>query len=387
MEKKTGLIFYRGKIATLDYFSEELYNSARERGIASLLLNAGDEHTANEEIINNFSHTHRCTAILFNNVMLGPVTDGETVWSRCQIPVYNILVDHPVNYLSSLTYPVGEHHIVVIDRAHERFIRFNYPEMKHLHFLPLGGTEEAGWLPFEERDIDVLYVGSCQPDIEFETIEELSDGGEDFYIRVVQNLLQNPSLTTEEAIRLWAVQTGIRAGKETLLYLHEKYGFRCEIYVRRYFKQEIMKGLSESGVAVDVYGTNWENPDYSYGDGIRFHSLITPRECGVMSGRAKICLNIMPWFKDGSHDRIHSGMLNGAVVMTDSSSYLDERFRHGKDIVFYDMSDVPGLVYNLRWLLEHPDVAGRIALAGRQVAATEDTWERRLDTILGWEGL
>lgn len=48
-------------------------------------------------------------------------------------------------------------------------------------------------------------------------------------------------------------------------------------------------------------------------------------------------MNVMPWFKDGAHDRVFNSMLNGAVCFTDWSRYLTENLRDGEDIFFYEL--------------------------------------------------
>ena len=95
-------------------------------------------------------------------------------------------------------------------------------------------------------------------------------------------------------------------------------------------------------------------------------------------------LNCMPWFKDGSHERIYNAMLNGAICVTDESKYLKEQFIHGQNIVFYELNDIPSLVENIKYLLSHSEVAEKIALKGYCIAHERDTWERRLDTLLNF---
>lgn len=41
---------------------------------------------------------------------------------------------------------------------------------------------------------------------------------------------------------------------------------------------------------------------------------------------ARIALNVMPWFKDGAHDRVFTAMLQGTAALTDDSRYLREEW-------------------------------------------------------------
>ena len=49
---------------------------------------------------------------------------------------------------------------------------------------------------------------------------------------------------------------------------------------------------------------------------------------------ARIALNVMPWFKDGAHDRVFTAMLQGTAALTDDSRYLREECRDGENICF-----------------------------------------------------
>ena len=58
---------------------------------------------------------------------------------------------------------------------------------------------------------------------------------------------------------------------------------------------------------------------------------------------SRLSLNVMPWFKDGAHDRIFNSMCNGAVCITDHSKYLDEILTPDENIIFYDLKQLDKL--------------------------------------------
>ena len=45
----------------------------------------------------------------------------------------------------------------------------------------------------------------------------------------------------------------------------------------------------------------------------------------------------MPWFKDGTHDRVFTAMLQHTLSLTDDSRYLRENFTDKKELVFYSL--------------------------------------------------
>lgn len=381
-----GLIFSKGRIDTLDRFTDELIAASEKRGLACLALNSGDDAVMIAEKIVNFhmAMDGEVAAILFNNVILSICYDGESLWDRLQIPVYDILVDHPVNYDAHLRNPIGQLHAVLIDRKHEAFVREVYPQVRHTHFVPLGGAEQTGHKPFADREIDVLFTGGGHDERPYPRIPFLPEDGAAMYREVMREMFMNPATVTEEAVRRYVGNAGLELSGQEMLELYDKAYYSCEWNARRHYQLEIMKQLDSAGIPVTIYGGYWQDDLQKFSGSIRIAERVPIEECIRLPGNAKICLNIMPWFKDGAHDRIFDAMINGAVSVTDTSDYLLERFEHGRELVFYELNDLPQLTENIRWLLDNPDQAERIAQRGYMTAVLYDTWEKRLEKLLSF---
>lgn len=72
--------------------------------------------------------------------------------------------------------------------------------------------------------------------------------------------------------------------------------------------------------------------------------------CAEAIADARISLNVMPWFKDGTHDRVFTAMLQHTLSLTDDSGYLRENFTDKKELVFYSLEkreELPELVKKL----------------------------------------
>ena len=97
---------------------------------------------------------------------------------------------------------------------------------------------------------------------------------------------------------------------------------------------------------------------------------------------AKIVLNTMTWFKEGAHDRIFNGMLAGAVVLSDESAYLRQRFTSGQELEMFALPEIVQLPQLVEALRKQPERAQRIADCGYQSAKAHDTWKNRIDEII-----
>ena len=66
--------------------------------------------------------------------------------------------------------------------------------------------------------------------------------------------------------------------------------------------------------------------------------------------KAKIVVNASPNFNQGSHERVFTAMLNNAVVFSDKSSYYDEFYEDGKNILYYSMKTLDQDIEKLKSL-------------------------------------
>ena len=111
----------------------------------------------------------------------------------------------------------------------------------------------------------------------------------------------------------------------------------ADLNVRFHYRELAIRALVDSGLKVNTYGEGYNYIVCEHPENIIQHGSANSQQCLDNISQAKISLNVMPWFKKGAHDRVFNSCLNGAVCLTDSSSYLDEIFTDGKDILFYDL--------------------------------------------------
>ena len=253
--------------------------------------------------------------------------------------------------------------------------------------MPNGGTETGYALPYKDRDIDLLYTGRNQPVLtEFPKINELGNDSKKLYEYTISLMLAQPQTATQDAIELFFLQElNTEPDNELLLSLNLKAAPYIEAYVRSEFKFRTMLALDKAGIHVEIYGgDSWKSTKYPFSSNIRIHDWISSDECNRMVGRTKISLNCMPWYKEGCSERVFNNMINGAVSLTDTSTYLTERFTHGKELVFYNLDALDEMAEVVNYLLDNPDVAEGIATRGMEVARNRDTWEHRFRQVMSF---
>ena len=151
------------------------------------------------------------------------------------------------------------------------------------------------------------------------------------------------------------------------------------------FRGEINKCLAEHKIPVHVFGANWEKLDCSSHDYIIKNGReVDSVTCAEAIADARISLNVMPWFKDGTHDRVFTAMLQHTLSLTDDSRYLRENFTDKKELVFYSLEKREELPELVKKLLEKPEKCMEIAERGYESAVQEHTWKQSRSNFDGF---
>ena len=135
--------------------------------------------------------------------------------------------------------------------------------------------------------------------------------------------------------------------------------------------------LVDAGIKVHVFGDGWDSLTCKHEENLILMNNLDSVGCLKKLCQTKISLNVMPWFKDGAHDRIFNTMLNGAVCLTDSNVYLDSILHDGTDSCIYSLEHMERLPEIAARLLADPDRMQRIADEGYKLAKAGHTWAHR----------
>jgi hypothetical protein len=398
------IIYFKGVYDTLDLFTDHLIEAFESMGYGTFVY-----HTANEEVSKKMllrllgeGKAEQYAVVTFNNLGYNlsfftqdgqtEVTDHEegkieerNIWDYFQIPYIDILMDHPFHYEKPLRNMPQTAVILCTDRNHVKYVRRFFKNIRQTDFLPHAGVELGHkHKPLQERSIDVLYAGALPiytvakmiPDLH--SIPEVN--GEDLMQSVLGDLVQHPEKTTEQAIEAYIRSVRDDISEERLQEIIVKMRF-LDSYATSFFREQAVRILVESGIHVTAYGVGWnqcewsDNPYLTYGG-----KVLAPQILPLMND-SKIVLNTMTWFKAGAHDRIFNGMLAGAAVVTDDSSYLRREFTDGKELVMFSLKELQTLPERVFDLFDHISHMQEIADCGYHAAKEGHTWKNRAEYI------
>ncbi len=273
---------------------------------------------------------------------------------------------------------------ISIDRYHAKYLKKYYPDIKRAMFLPLGGTPllpGGGFQDTASRPYDIVFTGNYTPPEEFD--QYIIRNGEeyaDFYNGIIDSLISHPDQPCDQVIERHIYREIPDATKDQMRETLPNMIF-IDTYIRFYFRGLVVKTLIDSGLKVYCVGNGWERLCCRHPENLTYSPYTSSEECLKAISQSKISLNVMPWFKDGAHDRIFNSMLNGAVCLTDHSKYLDEILTPNKNVVFYDLKQLEMLPFIVKNLLDDNRHMEMMQQDAFMYALENHTWKQRARTL------
>ena len=293
------------------------------------------------------------------------------------------LVDHPYYRYDWLAEQHRNLIVSCIDRNHCNFLQKYYKNIDAVQFVPHGGNlSEKPPKPFADREIDVAFFGTCSASNEYKSIvDQMSEDIMKIMDATIARVMQGECIPAEEILIQELRSGGIELSEAQLLELFVVLAF-ADTYIRAKQREKLILHLAKSGLEVHVYGNGWEKDELAQYENIKCHGAVSYTEALDIMTNTKIVINKMPLFLDGSHERVFTAMLNGAVCCTDESGYWKQEFIDGESICFYDFQDLDNLENIIKELLLNLDKAGKIAQNGYDIAIHKHQWKTRAEQIL-----
>lgn len=383
------LMFERQSVCydTMNIFTKKLASCLEQRGISVDYLDLDSPHLQQEVL--KLTKVHYDAAVAFNS--LGQEAfraNGQYLFDYLDIPFFNYIVDHPLRHHHTLSTPLKNYHVLCLDEDHITYINKYYPHIKSVHVLPLGGMPAAHVNKhtregFHSRKYDLILTGSYYSLHKLEEqIMQMPELERELSVRLIEQMLQNRSLTNEEALENVFRDLQIE-NVELSVFADLMAGTNLAgHYVNAYVREEIVRQLISSEIELHIFGNGWEAFSTKDLGRTTIHSGITYMQSADLAQNSKMVLNTMPWFKSGLHDRIPTAMLNGAVSVTDDSRYIKKYFQNNKDLLVYQLDNLQRLPEIVCSYLEDEECLYDIARAGERKAAELCTWQRRAGELI-----
>lgn len=383
--------FYSGT-ESFNFFTDRLTEELRERGHEVFICDLDDTSSQTEHSyarLNRFLSKKIDVVICFDGI---GTREEQFIrqWDRHQAVVLDILMDPPFRFHPTLEKHPKAYMLFCCDQEHVAYVKKYFSkEVPDVTFMPHFGTlnlMDGPIIPYKERKYDILFSASYyHPQSQMEKIKDLFPARPDmwrFYQLMFENLVKDSTLTIEKAVLGTLHQLELSVSDEMLKMLLNRSVY-VDWAIRMYHRGRVVTALAEAGLDLWLLGPGWEDhPSAGHPNVHRLDTQVPYRETLRYMADARINLNVMPWFKAGTHDRIFNTLLRHSLPLTDPSSWLTEHFTDGEDIVFYDLDHLEQLPSRARKLLEDPDMAEAIIQKGSAKVSRELTWSDCVDQIL-----
>lgn len=386
------IVLFYTEVESFNFFSNVLSQELQKRGHEIFildLLNPPAENPHSYVRFSQFASAKVDAAVSFDG--LGIKDDLLIgIWNAYQTVVVDIFMDPPLRFHTAMEKHPQNYLMFCCDWDHVEYVKKYFGQsvpcvgfMPHVGVMP---DQNIPVIPYTERTYDVLFSGTYySPENQLSQVEEMVEKGTavyDFYQILYECLVEDSRLTIEQGAFRTIERMGLPVDQDMLKSL-----MRCaepvDWAIRMYQRGRVVEALAVSGVELYLLGRGWENHcSAKYPNVHRIDDRIPYADTLAYMADARLNLNVFPWFKAGTHDRIFNTLLQHSLPLTDSSRWVDENFTNGEDIALYDLEHLEKLPEIVGELLRDTERAERMIQKGYEKTAKNLTWSNCADWIL-----
>lgn len=373
------IVLFYTEVESFNFFSNVLSQELQKRGHEIFildLLNPPAENPHSYVRFSQFASAKVDAAVSFDG--LGIKDDLLIgIWNAYQTVVVDIFMDPPLRFHTAMEKHPQNYLMFCCDWDHVEYVKKYFGQsvpcvgfMPHVGVMP---DQNIPVIPYAQKKYDVLFSGTYySPENRLSQVEEMVEKGTavyDFYQILFECLVEDSRLTIEQGAFRTIERMGLPVDQDMLKSL-----MRCaepvDWAIRMYQRGCVVEVLAESGVELYLLGRGWENHcSAKYPNVHRIDDRIPYADTLAYMADARLNLNVFPWFKSGTHDRIFNALLQHSLPLTDSSRWVDENFTNGEDIALYDLEYLEKLPEIVGELLRDTERAERMIQKGYEKTA------------------
>lgn len=377
MFKKICLLTCHNQYESKRYFTQKLAEALLRKEIDTHIL-SWEHGPLPEELVDQIVRINPDLTATFHQ--LPEQSNKGYFWDKIKIPHLTMLLD-PVFYdIELIKSPYS--FISCVDINDCEFLRSLHFE--RTFFFPHAVEKELIQDYGHDRPIDVIMLGTCyDPDHLYDYWKknyssEILEVLEDAVVRV----LDDNKTTFFRALLQSLTLHGI-CPKDIEF---DELAYEVDCYSRGIERILLIRSISDAHIHI-FGGKCWREQkpieDWSYyfanQANITLHPPVNYFEALNLLKKSKICLNSMPFFKCGTHERIFASLACGAVPFTKNNQYLNQHFSDGNNLLFYSSFDEVNK--KIHHFLENEKERVLIVKQGQEIVKKHHTWDTRVNLL------
>lgn len=374
----------------LPYFVEGLKEGFQRLGVTTYryIFNREEYGKMKIEGYNHFQNTVGYEyVLLMNGVFLewerydGIYKCYRNMFDNKKTKIIPMFVDHPVHHMARMNYAHQAYAVLLADNNWVKYVNSYVKDIPRPVFLPLGGLEQEGkeCVEFKKRVNKIVFFGWYSDISEQEERINCHKYAE-LIKRIIKILKNNPDMTIEAAVN--------RVEEENMSSYTTRYiVFNTDVfeiidtYIRQFFRQKVVDTIIRAGLPIDIYG--WKNAPYEEYENVVLKEAVSFDEMLEICRSVRFVLNVQPWLKSGTQERVFNTMLSGAVAITDETEYLREKTIDETNILLYKLEELEKLPAKIQYYMNREEEAEQIARNGFEMAEKYHTWSCRAKELMG----
>lgn len=406
----TRFVLFYSSVESFNYFTDQIVKELENRGHETFILNLENLSGQAPNCISTCELKHSLNDLSqFLNSSIDMVIsyDGLGInqemfiqlWDSINVLCVNILMDHPLRFHVTMTNHPKRYIQFCCDHDHVAYVQKYFSEhVPEVYFMPHAGTlpSENNISSMDASIYDVLFCGTYyQPDSYFDTIDSWFEAGStlnQFYKTLADYMITNHNLSTEQAVLDVVELFHMEVTPDKLLSLF-RFSEPIDWRARMFFREKVITTLIDSGADVWLLGRGWQNhPSFGAPNMHQINERVPFADTLPFMQKAKINLNIMPWFKSGTHDRIFNIFLNHSLPITDPSSWLLNNYpiwETKKDnetgcLPVFELDHIENLPATINYFIKNDSIRQDLILRGQKHTKANYTWKNIVDTLLSF---
>lgn len=362
------------------HFSTKLAEALERKGIKTLLIDV-KEGVLGAEIISQIVRFKPDLTCSFNSLL--PISEKQFLWDYLQTPHLSVVVDPVIYSMNLIDSPFSI--IASVDQNDVQALK-SYP-FHNVFFWPHAVERELSGKGEKEKPYEVVFLGSCY---DYESLRaSWRQQNQEKINNVIDDAIDLVLVDNHTSIAQALVKAinSTKISPEGLDF--QSMYYYVDYYTRGKDRVDLIKSIKDAKVhvfgelsrdtAVGVMG--WEqylancpnvsiNPSVTYEKGLEILK------------RSKIALNSMPFFKNGTHERVFTALGCGALPITSDNVYWRSHFKDGEELVLYASADIQEVDEIVNTYLNEDKLRNHIVAQGAAKIQKEHTWDVRVEQLL-----